>query len=229
MLDYETARAQFDELLSRVDVPEFADEGLASKLALTGTAILGLAAGARRPLLALPALAALLASHRVALQARERRGGGVAVVARATQQAELGRKLAIYERETGLLAYWFLALRGDEECARSSRYGDPLTLLVADCDDEELVQDPGSRARAISMALRTVDIISYVGNGRFIAILPSTPVENVVHIEERLSAAGFGSFGCAAFGRDGRGFDDLYRSAAARVHRIGLAKDQRAA
>ena len=37
------------------------------------------------------------------------------------KQVEEGRKLAIYDRETGLYAYWYLVLRGEDECARAPR------------------------------------------------------------------------------------------------------------
>ena len=47
-----------------------------------------------------------------------------------TRQVEAGRKLVIYDQETGLLASWYLALRCEEECYRSRRYGRSLSLLV---------------------------------------------------------------------------------------------------
>jgi hypothetical protein len=140
---------------------------------------------------------------------------GPKLLRRASEQAALGRKLAIYDRETGALAYWFVALRCDEECARAARYATPLTVLVI---------EPASNAREISdealklaMTLRNCDIVGYLGRGRFVAILPQTPAENVEALSQRLFARGFERIGSAAYGLDGRTFDQLYAAATAQL------------
>ena len=157
----------------------------------------GIAAGARNALVALPAAGAVAAGWtlRARTRAQEPQQHEHAVN-RARQHAELGRKLAIYERETGLLAYWFAALRCDEECTRSARYGEPLTIIVVECapENQDQVRDA---AHAMTAALRAVDILSYVGNGRFIAILPNTPITMLTAPTRRLHLAGFDRMGAA--------------------------------
>ena len=40
---------------------------------------------------------------------------------RAVEEADRGRQLAIYDRDTGLMAKWYLILRCEEECYRAIR------------------------------------------------------------------------------------------------------------
>jgi hypothetical protein len=94
---------------------------------------------------------------------------------RAATQAESGRKLAIYERDTGFLAYWYLELRCMEECYRAVRYSHPLALMVVEPSpghDEWTVQ--GEIAGLLRSSAREADLISYTGNGRFVAVMPET-------------------------------------------------------
>ena len=62
-------------------------------------------------------------------------------------QVEENRKLAIYERETGMYAYWYLELRGEDECNRANRYKWPLTVAFFE-------QASGANAWALQGALR---------------------------------------------------------------------------
>jgi hypothetical protein len=39
---------------------------------------------------------------------------------KVSAQAEAGRRLAIYDRQTGLLAYWYIRHRFEEEAARAA-------------------------------------------------------------------------------------------------------------
>lgn len=194
-------------------------------LAGGGFGFLGFAIGNRRgrPVAILAAIASLAAAAAIR---RSAAGDDVSpnaeLLEKATAHAEQGRKLAIYDRQTGLLAYWFLALRCDEECARTSRYGGPAALLVAECDPRSAA-DIVSAARAFTASLRLTDIVGYVGNARFVAVLPSTPPENVWPVVDRLTAAGFVAIGMASCPADGRSFDKLYREAAARLAPVNAA------
>lgn len=79
---------------------------------------------------------ALLVGTAVAMRFRDRSSDRRRLVDKAVQQAAEGRKLAIYERTTGLLAYWYLVMRGEEECARAARYKRPLSLLLIEPSPE---------------------------------------------------------------------------------------------
>ena len=67
-----------------------------------------------------------------------------------------GRKLAIYERDSGLFTHWYMELRGKEECDRAKRYSRDLAFLVVEPvrsdDDWET-----ARALQISGSARSCD------------------------------------------------------------------------
>lgn len=217
MIDVSEATNRIRETAASWNLLPLNEQELATPLLYAGLVTLGIAAGSRRLLIAVPAGAAVVAAIRSKARSRDgQEQPHERMVEKAVQHAELGRKLAIYERETGLLAYWFVALRGDEECARSGRYGERLTLLVAEGWPQNS-DDVRRAARGFTSALRAVDILSYVGNGRFIAILPNTSIDMLESVERRIQEAGFDRFGAAAFGVDGRTFDALRLGAIARL------------
>ncbi len=112
------------------------------------------------------------------------------LIQRAKAQAEAGRKLAIYERDTGLLAYWYLELRCMEECYRAKRYGHSLVLVVIEPSpgqNEWTVQ--GEIAGWLHKTSRETDLIAYTGNGRFLALMPETDPKAASRFVSRLKKA----------------------------------------
>ena len=111
-------------------------------------------------------------------------------LAQAIRHADTGRRLVIYERETGLYAHWYVELRCDEEWERAQRYDWPLTLLVVE-------PKPGSDAPAVQQELsgwllrnlRGSDIASFFGNGRFAVLMPQTDSDTAGKVVARLQAA----------------------------------------
>ncbi len=104
-----------------------------------------------------------------------------------SSQIEEGRKLAIYDRETGLYAFWYLALRGDDECNRAQRYKWPLTLAAIQIETGEnawAVQ--GVVTDWLRLHMRNVDITGYAGNGRFLTLMPNTDTAGAETLLNRL-------------------------------------------
>jgi GGDEF domain-containing protein len=132
-----------------------------------------------------------------------------------------GRRLVMYERTTGLLAHWYLALRCDEECQRARRYGQTLSLAVIE-------PQPGVEARqfsdrmpaALRERLRKADLAGYLGNARFVVLMPETGQPNADKLLGRLLRGAPGAqAGVSTFPRDGRTFSSLYAVAARRLAR----------
>ncbi len=149
------------------------------------------------------------------------------MIARLFAQAQAGKRLAIYDRETGLFAHWYLTLRGEEECARASRYDRSLSLLVI----EPGAGDPSAAwalkaeiGRWIQTELRATDIAGYVGNGRFVILAPEAGRPATATLVERISSAIPGvDIGMSAFPDDGDSYSVLWRHATLRLRDSKLA------
>lgn len=168
------------------------------------------------PVAAVAAGAGAAASAGAALVAlRPAPAPGGDIVRKAARHAAAGRKLVIYERETGLFAHWYLKLRGEEECDRAARYGRPFTLCLVEPTAEA---DPLETQRRLANWFRTqvrhTDVVGYVGHGRFLALLPETDRNAAQTMTARLVADNARTE-CAlsVFGEDGVRFDDLYARA----------------
>lgn len=113
------------------------------------------------------------------------------VIARLFAQAQAGKRLAIYDRQTGLFAHWYLHLRGEEECARAERYNHKLSLIliepamVASSRSWEIRDQVG---RWIQTELRATDIAGYVGNGRFVVLAPEAGLHEASMLVQRIRA-----------------------------------------
>lgn len=144
-----------------------------------------------------------------------------AVIARLVKQAEAGRRLAIYDRDTGLFAHWYMALRGQEECARAARYERSLSLLVVE------PRGDGRRAHGAIQSeigswfqteLRATDIAGYVGNGRYVILAPEADTRAIARLASRLrERVEHIDVGSSAFPEDGVMFQQLWRCATARL------------
>ncbi len=130
-----------------------------------------------------------------------------------------GHKLAIYERDTGLFAHWYVELRGAEECDRAKRYERPLSMLVIEPARTQEARDAQQELCAwLSSELRHADVAGYMGNGRYIVLMPETDTEAATHVIERLMNEGYATdVGIACFPEDGATHDELYKSAASQL------------
>ncbi len=137
----------------------------------------------------------------------------------ASRRVNAGRKLVIYERETGLFAYWYIALRCEEECYRAQRYQRPLSIAVV---EPEHTSDTWTVTEQITGALekrlRKADLPGYLGNARFVLVMPETGQDGALDVLRRIGTdVAEIRWGLAAFPQDGRNFDQLYEIAARRL------------
>jgi len=182
--------------------------GLASAFVLPSAAAAACAGFA-----ALACAAALVSSRRANSTADD------GLVEKAAKEVETGRKLVIYERTTGLFAYWYIAMRTEEECARATRYEMPFALAVVE-------PAAGSNEWALHGLLsdwlqantRATDLAGYAGNGRFLVLMVQTNEAAAVAVLERLrSQIANVETGLSVFPTDGASFEELYAAAQSRL------------
>jgi GGDEF domain-containing protein len=157
-----------------------------------------------------------------------RRFADPVLIARLVEQAQQGRKLAIYDRDTGLFAHWYLALRGQEECARAERYDRPLTLLILEPSPSQAAEEWTTKAAIggwIQTDLRSTDIAGYLGNGRYAVLAPEADAaacETLVsRLRDRVREV---EVAMSAYGADGDSFEALWRQATVRLMQQRLSE-----
>jgi GGDEF domain-containing protein len=90
------------------------------------------------------------------------------------QEAERGRRLAIYDPSSNVLAQWYFELRLLEECLRAQRYDLPLVVLtlqgsLASKDDEVNALGFGrsEASRIAASSIRRTDFVGSLGFSGF--------------------------------------------------------------
>ncbi len=146
---------------------------------------------------------------------RPAQGASRELLTRATLQAESGRKLVIYERETGLFAHWYVVLRCEEECRRALRYERPLTLLLVEPATEDGAWAINERVLEwLRGQLRATDLPGYLGNARYVVIMPETSSTRAKRVAKRLRADIEGSEAAlSCLGDDGTTYEELFEAA----------------
>ena len=132
---------------------------------------------------------------------------------------EMGERLAIYDGETGLFAYWYFSLRLDEEVGRCTRYGQTFSLLLLEAQTGRWAPDDESALfRYLAESFRDCDLVAHLGNLRFIVLLTNTDAQGAVVVREHLQAdeqLRNLTAGLATFPADGATCDELLTAAGA--------------
>jgi hypothetical protein len=140
---------------------------------------------------------------------------------RYIEQARSGRKLAIYDRDTGLFAHWYMTLRGQEECARAERYHRGLSMLIVEPRPASATAEwavKGQIDRWVQTELRATDLAGYLGNSRYLILAPEADAAAGERLVSRLhDEVGQVDIGFSAFPQDGTAFQDLWDRANARL------------
>ncbi len=118
------------------------------------------------------------------------------VVIRAAQLNEEMRRLAVTDPLTGLHNRRFFVEKLEENLRRSQRYGEPLALILVDCDRLKHINDEhghlsGDRAiqalaDVMRITLRETDVIARLGGDEFAALLVSADEAHAGDVVERL-------------------------------------------
>jgi len=92
------------------------------------------------------------------------------------------RRLATFDRDTGLCVAWYFRLRAEEEIGRSTRYGQPFTVVTMTPGPSGSLE--GARF-ALKQLLRQVDFGGDLGN-KLAAVLPQTERAGALVVADRL-------------------------------------------
>jgi GGDEF domain-containing protein len=143
-----------------------------------------------------------------------------ALVQKATREAESGRRLVMFDRQTGLYAYWYIVQRFKEEAKRTERYECPLSVLSVEVvkGDSYSLQDEVTSWLAHEM--RATDLTCHLGDGRFVVILTETTLDEAGAMAARI-AHHFPNvliMGVACSPDDGSSLDEVKSAAEGRAH-----------
>ncbi len=136
---------------------------------------------------------------------------------RVTERVSEARRLAIYERETGLLARWYFGLRGQEECLRAGRYDHDLSLLLVAAPAGTWTVE-GQFADWLQRHTRSTDLCTHLGGGRYLLLLPETGAAGARALLSRMQAQAVpveGAIGC--YRMDGETLEELQQAAEQRL------------
>ena len=137
---------------------------------------------------------------------------------RLERQVEQGKRLAIYDHETGLFAEWYLAMRLDEECGRAGRYSQELSvILIAVEPSEDRMTDEARVLEAIRVKLRAVDLAGCLGTARYLLVLPHTDSAGAEVLLGRLRELATFDAAIAQFPADGNSATELYAATEGRL------------
>ena len=116
----------------------------------------------------------------------------------------MGQNRVFYSRENGIVTYWYLAHRCEEECYRAQRYERPLALLIVRPAPESGGLAPRHQlAATLRTALRAADVAAY-SRSEYIILLPETNEEQAEELATRLRAEVPNTVtGLSAFPEDG--------------------------
>jgi two-component system cell cycle response regulator len=105
-------------------------------------------------------------------------------------------RLAVHDAVTGLYNRHYLNQRLASEVERSKRYGQSLSIIIADLDHFKRVNDTHGHiigdlvlravARTLRVTVRTVDLVARMGGEEFAVLAPSTPLAGARVLAERL-------------------------------------------
>lgn len=137
------------------------------------------------------------------------------IVDKAVRLAEEGRKLVLFDTETGLFASWYVAMRCTEECYRAVRYKRPLSLLlISPLPGQELELVRAEVTDWLRRHRRRSDITGYLGKGSFVVLMPETDRSGATKVGSRLSRAVAGlKVGVSSYPDDGGNYEQLLESA----------------
>ena len=122
-----------------------------------------------------------------------------ALALRAVSRAEQAERMAATDGLTNIANRTTFTAALERELARSSRSGQPISLVIFDLDEFKQVNDQHGHqagddvlrlvAQALALACRDLDTAARYGGEEFVVILPDCGPERSVQVAERLRAA----------------------------------------
>ena len=102
------------------------------------------------------------------------RSGRQRLIDKATTEATTGRRLAMYDRASGLYASWYMEHRFAEEAARCKRHDRPMSALLVETSINVMAQVGSPMAEWLRRSSRTCDFAGCLPDGRYFLLMPET-------------------------------------------------------
>jgi GGDEF domain-containing protein len=126
----------------------------------------------------------------------------------------------MYDRETGLFAHWYVSRRFDEEARRAERYNCSLSVILIEVRADEAYRTQDGIRAWMDTSLRSTDLATHLGAGRYLAMLTETVLDDAAAIAARV-AENFPqdvAIGLACFPDDGATLEEVQKVAERRAH-----------
>jgi len=132
------------------------------------------------------------------------------LIDRATTEASNGRRLAMYDRGTGLYAPWYMEQRFAEELLRCKRYNLRMSAMLVEGPSALMTQLGDPTADWIRRNIRGCDFAASLADGRYLLLLPEADMDGADQLRGRLLAEFPGCrIGMAVYPEDGKSYSEL--------------------
>jgi PleD family two-component response regulator len=109
-----------------------------------------------------------------------------ALVNKASSEAEQGRRLAMYDRLTGLFAHWYVRQRFDEEAKRATRGERQMSVLLIEGKSGGSFDPTDELVDWLRRKVRPYDLPAHLGGGSFLLVMPETSPEDAEKVAARI-------------------------------------------
>src|SRR5262245_36338223 len=99
------------------------------------------------------------------------------ILEKVSREAISGRRLAIYDQDSGLYANWYFERRFVEEAERCKRYGRTMSALLVETEIDASGRNANSVSAWLATKVRGCDFAGYLGEGRYALLMPETGAE----------------------------------------------------
>lgn len=140
------------------------------------------------------------------------------MIERAETEASSGRRLAMYDRASGLYASWYLEHRFAEEAVRCKRYDRPMSALLVDTSVNAIAQTGNPMGDWFRRNVRGCDFAGSLPDGRYFLIMPETDAAGAENLMSRfLAEFPRTRIGTALFPDDGKTYAAIRDAASGRI------------
>jgi len=96
------------------------------------------------------------------------------LIEKATTEATTGRRLAIYDRPSGLYAAWYIEQRFAEEAKRSKRFNHPMSAMLVETSVNVMFHQANPMGQWLQKNVRGCDLAAGLPDGRYLLLMPET-------------------------------------------------------
>ena len=137
---------------------------------------------------------------------------------KAAAQAEQGRRLAMYDRLTGLFAAWYVRQRFDEEAKRASRGERQMSVIAIRAPRADGLGPHDALVLWLRQKVRPYDMPCHFGEDLFVMIMPDTVPKDAEKVAKRLRKEVEGArTAVSVYPDDALTFDELEQLAGSRL------------